>query len=408
VTIVATRCPKDGADLRPDGGCNPCDIRREYGRPDPEPSNGNHLHAVPDLPARRSRRINLDPWLDGTYVPPSPTVGGCRSDSICMLYPSRWHTVIALTTAGKSWLGLWHAAAELNAGNVVAYLHFEEVDPGGTLERLRMLGVDTEVVRERFHWLDCAERWDTGDFAAELEAMPVRPTLVVLGGINAACTQHGWKPNDPDAVGHYRSRFVSPATRRGAAVLSLGHPPKARDRQDERHGYGATGWLDEVDGASFRLVASKTDPIRRDRKGHSTLFVVKDRPGQVERNGRLDTGKEAGWYFLGLFEVDNTVEGAAPATLIQPSGDPDSVAPDSVDKLGDRILYNLVRHGGRFESQRGLGEQLRAWKVDFANDDLGPALVRLSDAGRIQWPEVPRGRPRPGWVLADDESEAAA
>lgn len=412
MTIAATRCPKDGANLRPDGGCNPCDVRREHGLPDPPRTNGNGraaLAAVPDLdeqPRRRSRRVDLGPWIDGTYVPPQPTVGGCRSDAVCMLYPSRWHTVIALTTAGKSWLGLWHATAELAAGNHVVYMHFEEADPGGTVERLRMLGADPEAIRERFVWQDCGERWEAGDFAGELEDMPVKPTLVVLDGINAACTQHGWKPNDPDAVGNYRSRFVSPATRRGAAVISLGHPPKARDRQDERHGYGATGWLDEVDGASFRLVASKTEPIRRGNKGHSSLYVVKDRPGQVERHGRIDTAKESGWYFYGLFEIDNTVDDRAGAVLTAPSGDPDSVAPDAVDKLGDRILYNLVRHGGRFESQRKLGEQLRAWRVDFTNDDLGPALVRLADRGRIQWPEVGKGQSRPGWVLSDDEEAA--
>lgn len=440
MTVAALRCPKDGANLRPDGGCNPCDVRREYGRPDPAPAISSTVKAAelaatisnaprfvmpppeiadpegyaegrygppdeesPDADApKRGRRIDLGPWLDGTYVPPQPTVGGCRSDSVCMLYPSRWHTVIALTTAGKSWLGLWHAAGELNAGNFVVYLHFEEADPGGTLERLRMLGVDTEIVRERFHWLDCGERWEAGDFAAELEGMPTKPTLVVLDGINAACTQHGWKPNDPDAVGNYRSRFVSPATRRGAAVVSLGHPPKARDRQDERHGYGATGWLDEVDGVGFRLVASKEEPIGRGRKGHSSLYVVKDRPGQVERNGRIDTGKEAGWNYFGLLEMDNSTEDVATVVLRAPSGD-GQTAPDQVDRLADRIVYYLVRHGGRFESKTRLAETLRAGKVDFANDDLAPALMRLKAQNRIEWPEVGAGKTRPGWVLSDDD-----
>lgn len=371
----------------------------------PPPINGGQPEQPPE--ARRSRDVDLTPYLDGTYEPPEPCVGGSRADGIRLLYPSRWHTVIALTTAGKSWFGLWNCVAELAAGNHVVYLHFEEANPGGTIQRLLMLGVDPEVIRTRFHWFDCGERWELGDFAAHLEAMPIRPTLVVLDGINAACTQHGWKPNDPEAVGSYRSRFVAPAARRDAAVLSLGHPPKARDRQDERHGFGSTGWLDEVDGIGFRLVASKSEPIRRSRRGHSTLYVVKDRHGEVDKHGRVETGKESGWYYMGLFEMDNTAEMTATVALTQPAGDPDTVAPDALDKLADRIVYTLVRHGGRFESQRALGEQMRAWKVDFANDDLGPALVRLADAGRIEWPQVPRGRPRPGWVLADDLEAAA-
>lgn len=361
---------------------------------------------TPDPP--RSRVVDLGPWLDGTYVAPTPAVGNQRSDGQRMLYRSRWHTVIALTTAGKSWLALWHTKGELDAGNTVAYLHFEEVNPGGTIERLLMLGVDPEVIRARFLWFDCTRKWDAGQWAEELETMPATPALVVLDGINAACTQHGWKPNDPEAVGAYRSRFVSPAARRDAAVLSLGHPPKSRDRQDERHGFGSTAWLDEVDGVGIRLVASKTEPIRRGRRGHSNVYVVKDRHGEVERVGRVDTGKESGWFYWGVFELDNEQETAAAATLIAPHGDPDAVAPDAVDRLGDRIVYHLVRHGGRFESQRKLGEMLRAWKVDFSNDDLGPALVRLHDLGRIAWPQVPKGQSRSGWVAAEEELPDAA
>lgn len=41
MTIAVTVCPKDGAQLRPDGGCNPCDVRREHGLPDPPRTNGN-------------------------------------------------------------------------------------------------------------------------------------------------------------------------------------------------------------------------------------------------------------------------------------------------------------------------------------------------------------------------------
>jgi hypothetical protein len=39
-----------------------------------------------------NRWIDLDQFLDGTYTPPQPSVGGERDDGYCFLYPGRWHT----------------------------------------------------------------------------------------------------------------------------------------------------------------------------------------------------------------------------------------------------------------------------------------------------------------------------
>jgi hypothetical protein len=54
--------------------------------------------------------------------------------------------------------------------------------------------------------------------------------------------------------------FVHPLLTVGCTVLSLGHPPKAVNRQSESYPYGAAGWLNDVDGAGFRLNASKEIP----------------------------------------------------------------------------------------------------------------------------------------------------
>lgn len=351
------------------------------------------------LPASNSRRVDLGPWLDGTYDPPKPTVGAVRSDKLRMLYPAKWHSVIALTAAGKSWFAGWHCAAELNAGNYVVYLHFEEATPENTIERLLLLGVALERLRSHLVWLDCDRKWEVGQLAIELAGLPAAPTLVVLDGILAACGQQGWKGNDHDTVGNYRTHFVSPGVRTGAAVLSLGHPPKAKDRQDERHGYGATGWLDEMDGVGFRMVASKT-PISRGRRGHSNVYSVKDRSGQVHPHCQVDADKD-GWHFVGQFELDNSNEDVAAVELRAPAGAASDMAPDILDRLGDQILYVLVRAGGQFESQKKLSDLLRAKKVTFNDRDLGPALMRLEEREAIVWPTVPSGKSRPGWVLAD-------
>lgn len=274
-----------------------------------------------------SRRVNLAPFLDGTYSPPPPSVGGDRDDNHQLLYPGRWHTLIAPTAAGKSWFGIWHVVAELRRGNTVAYAHFEELSPAGTLDRIRAIAPDLAIedLEKRFIWLDCSMRWKG---AAEFAATLPMGNLVVLDGIVAACSQHGWIADKPEAVGEYRALFVTPAVKTGAAVISLGHPVKAKDRQTERHGFGASAWLDEVDGAAFRLEASRS-PIRRGRHGWSTLFSVKDRYGQVEINGRQDSRRD-GWYYLGAFTVDSSASlDNTTAHLTAPSSAEDTtVAPD--------------------------------------------------------------------------------
>ncbi|MCM4080419.1 hypothetical protein [Paractinoplanes hotanensis] len=357
---------------------------------------------VTDVAVERSRRVDLKPWLDGTYEPPQPAVGGKRGDARQMLYPGRWHTLIAPTTSGKSWWAVWHVVAELRAGHTVVYAHFEEADPGGTLDRIRMIAPDLTIddLIERFVWLDCTRRWKgPGEFAREI---PKGVALAVLDGINAACAQHGWPVDKPEAVGEYRAHFAAPVIAAGGTPLSLGHPPKARDRQDERHGYGSTAWLDEVDGVGFRLKASKESPIRRGRHGMSSLHVVKDRYGQVEQHCSTDEkASSEGWFYAGALHVDSSG-----AQLEVYCSAPDKAAGNDVqrsqaDLLGDAVIQVLGwEMSGRFASTRSLENQLRAAGVAFRRETLDVALTILQRAGHIHWPEVPSRHPRPG-VIAD-------
>jgi hypothetical protein len=242
-----------------------------------------------------SRLVDLGPYLDGTIQRPQPAVGALRDDDIQLLYPKRWHTVIGLTTAGKTTFALWHIKAVLETGGHVAYLHFEESEPGGVLDRLDGIGVDKETIRKQFHWFSCEKKWTPGEMAYRIGQLEQPPDLAVLDGINAACSQHGWEHGDPSAIGEYRAMFVTPLAIAGAAILSLGHPPKAKNRQNEMHGFGSTAWLDEVDGVGFRMVASK-HPMEIGKRGWSELYLVKDRYSRVKQQGNVDTSKTQPWY----------------------------------------------------------------------------------------------------------------
>jgi len=341
-----------------------------------------------------TRIVDLEHWLDEDYEPPIPSAGAQRDDEATMLYPGKWHTVIGLTTAGKSWFALWHAKAVLDAGGVAAYVHFEEGDPGNTIHRLLQLGVDKDTIRKRFVWLSNDRIWQPGEMGkamAKLHQEGRTPGLLVLDGLIAGTSRQGWKVNDPESVGMYRQTYVKAATALGAAVLSLGHPVKDRARQDEIHGFGSTAWLDEVDGCSFRLEAS-TAPIRKGHRGSSYVSVVKDRAGSVAAICQLQRGKSETWYQLGEFVMDDSQPefgGTGSHTTfvhLVPPRDLDIEEPegDEIDALSERIVEVIRARGGSFGTVRELNVWLSEAEVGGSTQERGRALDRLELAGVIK------------------------
>lgn len=334
-----------------------------------------------------SRVVDLAPYLDGTYTPPIPSVGAERDDGHRLLYPGRWHVLVGLTGAGKSWHALWHAVETMRADQKVVYAHFEEHGPGGTLDRLNSLGADKDMIREHFIWLDCSTRWQAGEFATALgQACPFPPALVVLDGINAAVSQHGGDVQRTESIGQYRGLFVNPAVATGAAVLSLGHPVKDRTRQGERHSFGSTAWLDEVDGVGFRLEASAKNPISRGRNGAASLYSVKDRYGQVERLGVHQDGREPGWFWQGQFVLDDSKEtiGTTVRLTTPRSPERDSEAKDELDLLGDAMLATLAkRQSDDVFTRPDLMARLRSDGEKFTDALASAALMRLAERGKI-------------------------
>jgi hypothetical protein len=348
------------------------------------------LQAPPQAPtATATRVVDLGSYLDGTFVAPEPSVGALRADGHQLLYPGRWHVMIALTGAGKSWWALWHAREIAINGGTVAYAHFEESQPMGTIARLRAVGCPDDVIRSRFVWLDCSRPWKPGEFAGVLDSIAGTPALVVLDGINASAGQHGEDPSQPSSVAQHRQLFVNPAVARGAAVLSLGHPPKARDRQGERHSFGSTAWLDEVDGAAFRLEADK-EPIRRGHYGSSQLFTVKDRYGEIERHGVPNPKREAGWYAQGAFMVDDTSTQTA-IRLDQPNAFDAMVSQGPSDHhtdTDDTVLRAVVELTGKHECPPSVN-QVQA-HLTMGKPRSADAITRLLGDGHLTESRGPR------------------
>jgi hypothetical protein len=264
--------------------------------------------------------------------------------------------MIGLTTAGKTFWALWQAKAVMEDGGHVIYIHFEEPNPAGTISRLLHMGADREMIRKQFHWPE-NRPWTRGEMEREVERLSDPPALAVLDGINAACGDHGWDVSVASSVGAYRSMFVHPLTSVDCAVLSLGHPVKAPGRQTESYSYGAAGWLNDVDGVSYRLKASKDHPIAKKKEGSSALYSVKDRYGDVNEWGVLQDSGDMPWYYKGSFWVDDTEDGIFGVQHLKvtiPSIDAEEQQ-DGLDVLGQKILAFLRDGRPSFASQNKLG-----------------------------------------------------
>jgi hypothetical protein len=380
-------------------------------------ADGRRLYEVEEDARQRAlhpdgRWVNLDEYLDGEYVEPVADLGGCRDDGIQFLYRGRWHTLVGLTTAGKTFMALWQCKVIMEAGGHVVYIHFEEPNPAGTLARLRKMGVDKEILRKQFHWPE-NRPWTRGEMADEIERLSDLPTLAVLDGINAACGDHGWDVSRAEAVGAYRATFVAPLVEVGCAVLSIGHPVKDPKRQTESYSYGAAGWLNDVDGASYKLTAHKERPIARGKSGASNLVCVKDRYGQVSKHGNLQEGGDLPQYYMGQFQVnDNNAfgeEGRQEIGVSVPPQDENGDGKDKYDQLADKVKGFLRTHGVEinghkcgFKSLNALKTSMRGRKVSFGSNDMPTALERLMVRGELEWPEVGSGS-RSGWLVYDED-----
>jgi hypothetical protein len=185
--------------------------------------------------------VDLTPYLQDQVAETVPTIGALRDDGQPLLYEAKWHTLIAPTTAGKSWFAAWQAKAVLESGGAVAYAHFEDAKAKTTVNRLRQLGVEEDAINQGFFWAPLERPLKRKSMGRFLQCCTDQPftdgvRLLILDGIKAACTRHGWDVWLPSGVGAYAETLVYPATALGTTVLSLGHPVKDVKRANERHG----------------------------------------------------------------------------------------------------------------------------------------------------------------------------
>lgn len=321
--------------------------------------------------------VDLAGWLSGQNKCPEASVGVIRSDGQRVIYPGREHAVVGETEAGKSWFALACVAAELIAGHRVLYIHYEEGDPGSTVERLLLIGVPSQVILDRLTFVAPAKPARNGWLAELLDPAPV---LVVHDGVNEAMSLHGDDSNATDGAATYRRNLIKPCLAAGAATLSLDHVTKNSEGRG-RYAIGAGHKIAAIDGAAFML--ENRHPFGRGVRGVSSVFVTKDRPGYLRANGTPSA--IPGKTYFGTLVVDNSdqcgpdlLQFIAPSTdETKPSADPDAALADTI--------YELIaaQPGGRVDSSRQLFALVRQAKHGLRDTKVRAVVDDLLVLGRL-------------------------
>lgn len=313
------------------------------GPPEPEPEgphrdSGRRRDEGDDVPSTWEP-IDLGPYIRGEVVQPQTTLGITRSDGLKVVYPGREHSLLGETESGKTWFAVGCVAAELLAGNYVVYCHYEEGDPGSTVERLLLLGVDAALIDARLRFVAPA-RAARIEWIATLLDPP--PTLVIHDGVNEAMALHSDEIKDAAGAAAFRRRLVTPFLRVGAATIACDHLPKDREGRG-RDAYGSVHKGNAIDGA--RILLENKEPFGRQMRGRSYVFVTKDRPGHLRAHGR--PAGIPGKTFMGTLIVDDSETIGPDFTMrfFAPKDDDDAPAPakgkDYSAELGDAV-YDVI------------------------------------------------------------------
>jgi hypothetical protein len=337
--------------------------------------NPNDYEAMPEEPTTWEA-FDLGPYLRGEVERPKPSIGFARSDGLKLIYPGCENAALGETESGKSWLALGCASVEIRLGRHVVYIHYEEGDPGSTIERLRLIGVSDTDIKELLTFV-APSRALHNDWLAPLLTPP--PSLVIHDGVNEAMALHGHEIKDVDGAAEFRRRLVKPFLAVGAATLACDHLPMGAD-SSRRDAYGSVHKGNALDGA--RIMLENVEPFGRGMRGRSNVFVTKDRPGYLRSHGKPT--KTPGKTFMGTLVVDDT--GTVPdfVDFYAPKDEEATPAGDPGAELAD-IVYDLIfaMPDHKVTSTDLLFAEMRKAGQKFRQTAIRDAVADLIVGGRL-------------------------
>lgn len=334
--------------------------------------------------------VDLTAVLDGSHKPLLPTVGA-RDDGIGLFYPGRVNGIQGESEAGKSWVALISCLTEINRGNHVFYLDFEDSEEG-VIGRLLLIGAVPETIRDRFHYV----RPGTTPTPHLLRAFAARvrehqATLVVVDGVTEAMTLLGLELKENSEIARFGRILLRPLADTGAAVVSLDHVVKSSESRG-RYALGGVHKLNGVDGVQYMLEA--VHPFGINTEGRSRLRVAKDRPAQVRKNA-LPGGRNPMHWFADLV-VKSESDDFAEAHLYPPIQRPDDPAEMTAEEEKEAQAEAEIAERAEVvlkvlaKATEPLSKKAVEDLVPGRGDTTRKALTRLVHEGRVVTTPGPR------------------
>ncbi|MEV6014689.1 DnaB-like helicase N-terminal domain-containing protein [Streptomyces sp. NPDC051997] len=238
---------------------------------------------------------DLTPVLDGTHKPAQPIVGA-RDDGIGLFYPGRVNGIQGESEAGKSWVALVSCLTEINRGNHVVYLDFEDSEEG-VVSRMLLIGATPHDIHERFHYVRPGSTPTPSALRAFIARIgDLQPTLIIVDGVTEAMVMMGLELKENTEIAKFGRMLLRPLADTGAAVVPLDHVVKNNESRG-RYALGGVHKLNAVDGVQYMLEAVR--PFGINTEGRSRLRIAKDRPAQIRRHA-LPGGRNPMHWFADL------------------------------------------------------------------------------------------------------------
>lgn len=345
-------------------------------QPDPDPTDNDTANTAHDDLRTSWWPRSLEPVLSGEQTEPPPTVL-TRDDGQPLWYAGKINGLIGESESGKTWVALLAVAQELNIGNRVLYLDFEDAAPG-IVSRLRALGVDDDALSAILDYCDPAESLHAAASGDLGELLTCRDySLIVVDGFNAAMTLLGLDLMSNTDVTKFFQLLLRPLAKTGSAVAYVDHIGK-NAQDDSKGGIGAQAKRAMTTGCVIKVKVA--EPFGRGMTGRLFMAVDKDRAGHVRGNSGM--GRDAGTAEL----TSDITSGAVGVVLAAPSmATRTEKRTVKLESLMEAISDWLGTH------PRNTSKNVIRNVLDGRNEDKDAALEALIKGGYVDQTKVGQG-----------------
>jgi KaiC/GvpD/RAD55 family RecA-like ATPase len=213
---------------------------------------------------------------DNIFDEPEPSILR-RADGHNIFYAGKINALFGESESGKTWIALEAVRQELDKGNFVFYLDFED-SVRGIYNRLKTLGADLSHFKS-FLYSNPSEPLTEGSREALLTKIDqYKPSLIVVDGVNAAMNVMGLDLEKNKDATAFSQEVLRPLRLHNAAILTIDHVTKSKDNRGN-YAIGAQAKRADIDGCAVAVEVEIA--FGRGIDGALALKVTKDRPGFV-------------------------------------------------------------------------------------------------------------------------------